>query len=164
MPRASIVLCVFLVVAESIAAASSARKLSLEELARQADAIVKGHVEKLLTETSPDRAIVTTIAVLAVDRQWKGPRAATLAIRQPGGSSGDITQQVAGAPKFAIDEKVLVFLKREGRGHYVTVGGRQGKFSVKTDAQTGSDFVEDLTGSKQALETFLGRLNEALAR
>ena len=164
MPRAALVFSVFLLVAESVAVASSARKLSLDELARQADVIVKGRVQKLQTKTSSDRSTITTAVTLAVDEQWKGAPASSLSIEQPGGSSGGITQRVAGAAEFALDEKVIVFLKREGRGHYVTVGGRQGKFTVKTDAQTGSDFVEDLSAKRWQPDEFLARLQEALSR
>jgi len=164
MPRASVVLCVFLIAAESIALASSARKLSLDDLARQADLIVKGHVQKLLTETSPDRSTITTIAVLAVDEQWKGAPASSVSIEQPGGTAGGITQRVAGEAEFAVDEKVVVFLKKQGRSRYVTVGGRQGKFLVKTDGQTGSDVVEDLTGARWQAGEFVRRLQAAIIR
>ena len=148
----------------SIGLAISVQRLSLEQLARQADLIVKGRIQDIRNQTSQDRSAITTVVVLPIEKQWKGPNVSMVTVRQPGGSAGEITQRVMGLPEFAVGEEVVLFLRKQADGRYATVGGKQGKFTVRINPQSGKEMIEDLTGKEQELGEFLSRLKETLSR
>ena len=142
--------------------ATTFQRLTLEQFVREADLIVLGRVREITSQESPDRSAITTSVVFAVKEQWKGVKVSTVTLRQPGGSVGEITQRVMEVPQFSVGEELILFLKKQKSGHYITVGGKQGKFTIKTDPQSGSKTVEDLTGKSQDHESFLRRLKEVV--
>jgi hypothetical protein len=135
---------------------------SLKQLAQGADLIVRGRIVEVKSEKSVDRASIVTRIKVSVDRQWKGPKLAAVTLRQPGGSVGEITQAVSGLPQFSLGEDVLVFLEKQEDGSLATVGGKQGKFAVKTDPQSGKEIIVDVTGKSQPASNFLTHLQAAL--
>jgi len=153
---------VFYLFFSDAALAETLQKLSLEELTREADVIVRGRIQKVTSQESPDRSNVTTLVEVSVVEQWKGPKASSLFLNQPGGSAGGITQAVPGLPHFSLGEEVILFLKRIENDRFATVGGRQGKFVVKTDPQSKKEFVADLTGKSEAASDFLIHLRATL--
>ena len=140
--------------------ATTSQRLSLEQLAKEADLVIRGHVQEMKSQESGDRSAITTTVVISVEEQWKGPKASTVTLKQPGGTAGEITQRVMGVPQFSISEELILFGKKQRDGHYVTVGGQQGKFTIKTEPQTGKKVVEDLTGTRQEEESFVRRVRE----
>lgn len=142
--------------------AQTTQKLSLQQLVKEADLIVKARVQDVSTQETPDRSNLTTVVMLAVEQQWKGPNVSTVIVRLPGGSAGEITQRVMGQPEFSLDEEVILFLKKQADGRYATVGGKQGKFTVTTDSQKGKKIVEDVTGMKQEQDDFIRHVRKIL--
>lgn len=136
-------------------------RLSLEGLVREADLIIAGRVLSVKSEASANHSVITTIVVLSVDDQWKGPKLSVVTLKQPGGSAKEITQRVTGFPRFSTEEEVLLFLKSEG-GYHTLLGGKQGKFAIKTDPRSGKKSIEDLTGQREDHESFIRRLKEML--
>jgi hypothetical protein len=160
----SFLLLVFCLSGQGEFLATSAQKLSLEQLVRQADLIVKARVQEISAQQPPDPSTLATVVALDVEEQWKGPKTSQVTLKQPGGSAGEITQRVMGLPEFSVGEEVILFLKKQPDGRYATVGGKQGKFTIKTDPRSGKEMVEDLAARKQELREFLSRLKEALNR
>jgi hypothetical protein len=142
--------------------AETLQKLSLEELTREADVIVRGRIQKVSSQPTADRSNITTVVEVAVVDQWKGQKTSTLSLRQPGGSAGGIAQAVPGLPQFSIGEDVILFLKEIDGGYVSTVGGKQGKFVVKTDPQSKEEIIEDLTGKSQPAKDFLAHIRPNL--
>lgn len=138
----------------------SQQKLSLDELTRQADTIVKGRVEDIRTQTSPDRSNMTTLVMIAVEDQWKGRKVSSVTVALAGGATGGIAQSVEGEPRFSKDERVIVFLKDRGQ-QYAVVGARQGKFAVTDDPAGKAEMVVDLTGNRQELKKFRAAVETA---
>jgi hypothetical protein len=138
------------------------QRLSVEELARQADTIVRGRVQKVSNQQTADRSNMSTHIEVSVIEQWKGRKLTSLVLNQPGGSAGGITQAVPGLPHFSPGEEVILFLEQMENGYFQTVGGSQGKLLVQTDPQTRKEFTQDLTGKSQSLEDFLNHLRAAL--
>ena len=131
---------------------------SLQALIRDADLIVRGRVEAI-KPTPRTGGALSTIVVISVREQWKGPRLSTLRVAQPQGTEGEITQAVPGLPTFRVGEDVILFVVRAERGTYGVLGGKQGKFSIRTDPQSGRPVVEDLAGTRLELTQFLGSLS-----
>ena len=134
--------CGLLLAAEAFALE---QKLTVAELARDADVIVKGNVTDIQTRPGRDRDDLTTLVTVAVEEAWKGAPAGQITVAVQGGIAGDVVQAVSGEPRFSRGERVILFLKATG-DRYTIVGRRQGKFIVKT-GRDGREAAQDLTGA-----------------
>jgi hypothetical protein len=102
-----------LCLASALAATASATVLvpaDVGELARDAVAIVRGRVVALNARWTDDHRNIDTIVTLEVERYLKGSFGPTLQFRVPGGELGRFRSIVVGAPDFAVDEHVVIFL------------------------------------------------------
>lgn len=145
-------------IAATSAHAGTVQELSFEGLVGAADLIVKGRVEELNTKQKRDQRSITTIITVSVEQQFKGAKFSLVTIEQPGGSVGDIALGVPGQPEFSLGENVFLFLKRQRSGRFSVVGGKQGKFTARTEPPSGNPIVENFARRTEALETFLERL------
>ena len=151
----------FFLLFNDAAIAQTVQRLSVKELEKESDVIVRGRVQKISSQQSPDRSNITTHIELNVIEQWKGPKRSSLIVSQPGGSAGAITQSVPGLARFSSGEEAIFFLRQIDNSHFEIVGGRQGKFPVKTDLKTREEFIQDVTGKRESLGNFLNRLRAA---
>ena len=102
----------------------------LGELARDARAIVRGRVAAVDSQRTEDRGTIETIVTLEVERYLKGALGPTLRFRVPGGELGRFRTIVVGAPAFAVDQRVVVFLGARGPSVPYVLGLSQGVFRV----------------------------------
>ena len=102
----------------------------LGELSRDARAIVRGRVTALDAQWTEDRGTVETIVTLEVEHYLKGAFGPTLRFRVPGGDLGRFRSIVVGAPEFAVDQRVVVFLGARGPSVPYVLGLSQGVFRV----------------------------------
>ena len=103
----------------------------LGELSRDALAIARGRVAALDAQWTQDRGTIETIVTLEVDSYLKGSLGSMLRFRVPGGELGRFRSVVVGAPEFAVDERVVVFL---GARVPHLLGMNQGVFRVSRAA------------------------------
>ena len=158
-PRWRPVLLVLSLLSSSVLLGTSLPPTSLDQLIHDADLIVRGTVEAVTPGPQRDGALSTAVRV-SVQEQWKGRRRSRLRLLLPRGTEGGITQEVPGAPTFQIGEEVILFVVLEAPGQYRVLGGKQGKFSIKTDPRSGQRVVEDLTGTRFDFTPFLRRLSK----
>jgi hypothetical protein len=102
----------------------------LGELSRDARAIAYGRVAALDAQWSDDRGTIETVVTLDVDHYFKGALGSTLRFRVPGGELGRLRSIVVGAPEFAVDQHVVVFLGARGPSVPFVLGLSQGVFRV----------------------------------
>jgi hypothetical protein len=102
----------------------------LGELSRDAVAIARGRVADVRSQWTADRATVETIVTLEVDTYLKGGLGEVVRFRVPGGELGRLRTIVVGAPEFAVDQRVVVFLGAHGPTVPHVVGFNQGVFRV----------------------------------
>jgi len=102
----------------------------LAELSRDASAIVRGRVAALDPQWTEDRGTIETIVTLEVERYIKGAFGPALRFRVPGGDLGRFRSIVVGAPEFALDQRVVVFLGARGPSVPYVLGLSQGVFRV----------------------------------
>jgi hypothetical protein len=102
----------------------------LGELSRDAHAIVRGRVAALDAQWTEDRGTIETIVTLEVERYIKGALGPTLRFRVPGGDLGRFRSIVVGAPEFAVDQRVVVFLGARGPSVPYVLGLSQGVFRL----------------------------------
>jgi hypothetical protein len=132
-----------LVVVLGLAAAPSAARattvlvpMSDADLVRTSALVVVGTARRIESLALRDGRILSEIT-LGVERTLKGEVASgTVVVTAPGGSVGDRTVQVFGAPEFAVGETVLLFLRRAAGGRLRTTALALGKYHV--DRQPGA--------------------------
>lgn len=128
---------------------------SIDELAAEADAVVRGTVIRTGTRVRIVRGVIepethTWIKVHEWVRGEPGPGQdrTTVELREPGGASGDVTVSVSGVPAYEVGEDVMVFLRREGlargtRGPaWRTLEMVQGKLRVVADGRLERTFAD----------------------
>lgn len=102
----------------------------LGELSRDALAIARGRVAALDARWTDDHGTIETIVTLEVEGYLKGGLGSTLRFRVPGGELGRFRSIVVGAPDFAVDQHVVVFLGATGPSVPHVLGLSQGVFRV----------------------------------
>jgi len=102
------------------------------EMIRRADAIVIATPTLSYSQVTKDG--IETVTRMSVDDVLKGtaPNDA-LNVVEPGGQIGELFSYVAGAPRFDIGERVLLFLTRTGPDRWSATDLVLGKFSFTTD-------------------------------
>jgi hypothetical protein len=120
------------------AAATVVVAADLGELSRAARAIVRGRVAALDARWTDDRRTIETIVTLEVESYLKGALGQTLQFRVPGGELGRFRSITVGAPEFAVDEHVIVFLGANGPSIPYIVGFNQGVYRIVNTTDRGS--------------------------
>ena len=114
------------------AGASTFLAMSRGELVAQSDAIVQGKVLKVDSFWSESGRIIVTEAMIQVEEKVRGNAPSVVVVRTFGGEVGDVRIEAPGFPKFAVGERVLVFLSHDGANTEVT-GYRQGQYRIVRD-------------------------------
>ena len=132
-----LVLVPALLLAPAAAEATVVRALDVEELTLRAEAVVRGVAVEASAEWAAGGRQIHTVTRVRVSSWMKGAAdAGTLEVRTPGGTVGDLTQRVSGAPSLRVGEELVLFLRRlPGKARrFTVVGFSQGKFSVVREA------------------------------
>ncbi|MBM4256917.1 MAG: matrixin family metalloprotease [Deltaproteobacteria bacterium] len=111
-------------------------------LAQQASAIVIGKITGLHSDWDKNRQHIFTRINLRVSEVLKGDvRTRGLTVTSYGGVVGDVESWIDGTPKFTVGEKVLLFLMQRTDGTFHVLHLYQGKFSLFTDSDSGTEFA-----------------------
>jgi hypothetical protein len=113
----------------------------LGELSRDALAIARGRVVAVDAQWTEDRGTIETMVTLEVETYLKGSLGSTLRFKVPGGELGRFRSIVVGAPEFAVDQRVVVFLGARGPSVPFVLGLNQGVFRVSRAADNSGWFV-----------------------
>jgi hypothetical protein len=133
----------FLFASRAPAAAISVLPLSEEELARRATIIVQGDVTDVRSAfNAEETGIFTFVDVRVRDSLKPGFRGESVTIRLVGGTVGDRTQTVPGAPVYEPGDEVLLFAGPLGEtGYYGVLGIFYGKYAITRDPLSGKKVV-----------------------
>ncbi len=123
------------------AAATVARPATVEQLAREADAVVQGRVTRMESRWAADGRHIVTRVTVRVARVLRGVAGVEVVLEVPGGAVGGFGQRVDAAPSFEPGEEAVVFLRRIAGGRSLVHGLSQGKFRVE-----GGEASPDLEG------------------
>jgi hypothetical protein len=102
----------------------------LGDLSRDARAIALGRVVAVDARWADDRRSIDTLVTLDVDAYLKGSLGSPLQFRVPGGELGRYRSILVGAPEFAINQRVVVFLGARGPSVPYVLGLSQGVFRL----------------------------------
>jgi hypothetical protein len=131
---AMVVFATFALAGASTAGATTVMKLSLKDLAKKSDAIVRATVEDGVARYDANKEIYTYYTLRVLEPVKGSRKDDVITIRQLGGVVGTIASIVPGTPTFQKGEEVVVFLtQKDVAGYPWVMGLQQGKFSVSLD-------------------------------
>jgi hypothetical protein len=112
----------------------------LGDLSRGARAIAVGRVVAVDARWADDRRSIDTLVTLDVAAYLKGTLGSPVQFRVPGGELGRYRSILIGAPEFAINQHVIVFLGARGPSVPYVLGLSQGVFRLVA-ARNGSGWL-----------------------
>jgi hypothetical protein len=168
---------VALLAASFWARATTIERMSLAQMARAAQVVVRGRC--VGSSVGWDDGEIWTFTSFEVDEVWSGTAPTKITVRLLGGRAGSITSRVSGIPHFMPGEAVVLFLETTPRGDYSVVSWQQGTFRVRQSSSgTGARVTQDtatyatfdpgagrfVTGGVRdmALDTFRAQVEAAL--
>ena len=135
----------------SLSLPSSATTLvykSFDDLMKEADAVVAGHVVSVDSQYNANREIYTFVTLDQVEVLSGNYTDSTLTIRLKGGKVQNDISHVIGSPEFTEGERVVLFVSGNGRYMVPLVGWTQGVFRIQQDPATSLDVIKDADGNR----------------
>ena len=152
---------VMLMVTQPLSAQKTIR-MNLERMVNDAGMIVHGTVTDVVSAVDPQTNILSTFVTIAVKEDFYGAGRSTVTLKMVGGATKKSTLRFAEMPRFTIGEEIYsLFYAPSKFGFTSPVGMGQGKFSVTTDAATGTVSVRNAVGNARL---FSGMKSAALSK
>ena len=136
--RTLIVVIVAVLVSGAAARATVLVASDVASLARDARTIARGRVASVAARATNDGRGIETIVTLEVETYLKGTVGSTLQFRVPGGELGRYRSVFVGAPQFAVDQRVIVFLGAHGPSVPHILGLSEGVFRIAWSSASNS--------------------------
>ncbi len=147
------------------AAATTVIEPTFDELVGQAELIFQGTVTNVKSEWAGEGAQrhIVSYVTLQVDEKIKGEPGTLYTLRMMGGTVEGQTMEVTDAPKFAVGDRNILFVEKNGSQFIPLVGIMHGQYRVQRDAKSGAEFVANDHGAPvRALPTREGaRMSDA---
>jgi len=112
------------------------------DLIRHADAIVIGTALSSYAQLTADNGI-ETVTTFSIEETIKGDPSGTVNVVEPGGEFGQRATVLAGVPRFAEGQRVLLLLARTGPNRWAVTQLVLGKFRFETDVTGNRLLVRD---------------------
>ncbi|HTC78813.1 MAG TPA: hypothetical protein VK657_09360 [Terriglobales bacterium] len=137
----------------SLAAATSLRPISVEQLAQRSQLIVEARALTSYARWNPQHTLIFTYTEFRPLRALKGTLATPLIVKQLGGSAGGYTQHVAGVRRWQPGDEAVLFLRPSAAadGSMIVVGLSQGDFRIERFAGSparASNGVPEISSSR----------------
>lgn len=127
--------CCLIVLSADVSIAQNRSLTRLSALGRQADAVVLGACESVVSTWDAQHRFIVTRATFRVRRELKGSAPKRVTIHTLGGKVGDVSMVASHAVSLQPREAAVLFLRRSEYGsYYVIWGGEQGKLPVNETA------------------------------
>src|SRR5689334_9342663 len=116
---------------------------TFEQLVTQAELIFQGTVTdaRSVWEGEGGQRHIETYVTFQVEDNVKGDAGSSYTIRMLGGTVGDETMLVEGAPKFKVGDREILFVEHNYDQFVPLVGIDNGYFQVQRDEDTGRDIL-----------------------
>lgn len=123
--------------------AATLERLTIEDMAQNATAVVRGQVG----ESHADRfgALVYTLHAVEVQEQWTGEAIADLEVAVPGGTYQGLTYRFGGTPELVPGTNYVLFLWTGPSGRTQIIGLSQGVFEI-VESPDGPQVVRNPVG------------------
>ena len=121
------------------AAATTLARMSLEELARAADIVVR--VRCVAAASRWDSGMIWTFTEFEVLERLKGAPPERIRVRVPGGRVGHLLATIEAAPRFRPGEQSVLFLEKSSAGDYSVTAWAEGTFRIHRLPPAGGEAV-----------------------
>jgi hypothetical protein len=145
------------------AGATSVPRFTFEELTDRSEVIATGQIQRSWSDWDSSHHFIWTHYEMGVDKLFKGGRATTIVLSEPGGLVGGMGQTIAGSVRYQTGDKVFVFLERVPNGYLRTAGWSQGKYAIDASgrlhaeaSRAGVEMVDTPSASAATLSSLEG--------
>lgn len=113
------------------------------ELVAEADAIYRGQVTEIQARRVARGAssVIKTFVTVSIERALKGAAQESITLEFLGGTIGEESMEVSGVPRFAVGERGIVFVQKNGQQFCPLVRLAHGTYRIEQDAVAGREFV-----------------------
>ncbi len=105
-------------------------RLTIEDLSRQSQRIVRGTVLSSRVAWGPEHRSLWTHYEIQIGESFKGPKQKTMTVSEPGGTLGSTTMAIPGSPRMASGQQVVLFLYQTPVRYWRTLGWAQGCYTI----------------------------------
>ena len=130
---AGLVLAAFVAACSTLAVASTFLKIDLPTLNKMSESVVHARVAEIHSAWNAEGSMIFTDVTLEVLGRLRGNAESIVVVRVPGGTVGDFTSEMEGAPQFQQDDEVVVFLSRWHDGVPMVAGYAEGLSHVRLE-------------------------------
>jgi len=115
------------------AIASTFLKVDINDLKKMSESVVHARVADVRSSWNDEGSAIFTHVTLEVKGRLHGKADDQMIVRVPGGTVGDFTSVMEGAPKFDVGDDVVAFIARWDDGVPMVAGYEQGLSKVRRD-------------------------------
>ena len=131
--RSALALGVMLLAGVSLTAASTFLKVDIPTLKKMSESVVHAGVVDVRSAWNDEGSAIFTYVTLEVKGRLHGTTEGQLVVRVPGGTVGDFTSEMEGAPRFRKGDQIVAFIARWHDGVAMVAGYAQGLSKVNKD-------------------------------
>lgn len=121
---------------------------SFDQLVREAEGIIVGTVQQVESSYDPTQEIYTFVTLGQLSVLHGSYHQPTFVLRLKGGQVDQDILTVHGSPRLRPKDRVVLFVRGNGRAIVPVVGWTQGVFRILADAATGRAVVSDHEGNR----------------
>lgn len=131
--RAALALGAILLASVSLTAASTFLKVDIPALKKMSESVVHAKVVDVRSAWNDEGSAIFTYVTLDVKGRLHGNADNEIVLRVPGGTVGDFTSEMEGAPQFEVGDHVVAFIARWYDGVPMVAGYAQGMSKIHED-------------------------------
>jgi len=117
----------------SLTAASTFLKVDISTLRKMSESVVQANVVDVRSAWNDEGSAIFTFVTLEVTGRLHGAAAGQIVVRVPGGTVGEFTSEMEGAPRFQQGDEVVAFISRWRDGVAMVAGYAEGLSRVNHD-------------------------------
>jgi hypothetical protein len=129
----ALALLAFLLACVSLTAASTFLKVDIPTLKKMSESVVQANVLDVRSAWNDEGTAIFTYVTLEVKGRLHGTSDNQLVVRVPGGTVGNFTTEMEGAPRFEEGDEVVAFIARWYDGVPMVAGYAEGLSKVNRD-------------------------------
>jgi hypothetical protein len=119
----------------TLTAASTFLKVDIPTLKRMSESVIQARVTNVQSAWNDEGSAIFTYVTLQVTGRLHGTSANELVVRVPGGTVGDFTSEMEGAPRFQEGDEIVAFIARWYDGVPMVAGYAEGLSKIDRDTR-----------------------------
>ena len=143
LPKVFLLLCLGFVCRSGPVWATTVTPPSFDELINEADVVFDGTVTAVSASWvgKGEAKHIESTVVFQVIECMKGQATTPFTLKTAGGAVGNVRMEIADAPKFAVGERMILFVEKNGTQIIPLVGIMHGQLRIKRDSTSNRDLI-----------------------